>query len=174
MVVGESEIDMTATKGLHISDDLWLPLSTVVARLNANTNKTEGCWLWTGYLKNGYGFTEFSTVGVYAHRLSHLLNIGPLENGMEVLHRCDVPACLRPDHLFKGTQPDNIKDMWDKGRASKPPVHWGLSNSNATLTDKQVDELRRMKGKQRDVAKHFGVSQATVWRLRHRLTRRTA
>lgn len=69
--------------------------------------------------RRGYGsFTLDGSLGesVAAHRFSWELHFGEVPDGMYVLHKCDNPPCVRPDHLFLGTQSDNMYDMWDKGR----------------------------------------------------------
>lgn len=78
-----------------------------------------GCWLWKhGTHKFGYGF--FKHAGeVTAHRVSWVLHNGPIPDGMHVLHRCDVPQCVNPDHLFLGTHTDNMKDCARKGRTQR-------------------------------------------------------
>jgi hypothetical protein len=88
-------------------------------RFWSKVNKTETCWLWTGHCNcDGYG--EFSICGVriLAHRASYLLEYGMLPEGLSVLHSCDNPPCIRPTHLFLGTQQDNVNDMIAKGRAN--------------------------------------------------------
>jgi hypothetical protein len=62
---------------------------------------------------------------------------------MRALHKCDNPACVNPDHLFAGTQLDNVRDMWAKGRASPPPIHIGEKNPSAKLTAATVALMRR-------------------------------
>jgi hypothetical protein len=76
-----------------------------------------GCWLWTGAIaSHGYGHTRFDGETWYAHRLSWHAHRGPITPGMWVLHRCDVPACVNPAHLFLGTATDNAQDRENKGR----------------------------------------------------------
>ena len=79
-----------------------------------------GCWVWGGYRnRGGYGFTRVGgrgAPGKLAHRLSWELHRGPIPNGLHVLHRCDNPSCVRPDHLFLGTNQENIADRIAKGR----------------------------------------------------------
>lgn len=93
-------------------------------------NKTDTCWLWTGGCIGGrdrgpthvYGEVWRDNVKLLTHRVSWEMAFGPIPDGLFVLHRCDTPLCVRPDHLFLGTQADNARDMWAKGRGSKPPV----------------------------------------------------
>lgn len=84
--------------------------------------KTDGCWLWTGSKsKAGYGRLSGGKRGatpLIASRVSWLLHFGPIPDGKMILHVCDTPACVRPNHLFPGTAEMNAKDMARKGR------HW--------------------------------------------------
>ena len=82
------------------------------------------CWLWTAFTKeNGYGqFGRAKHDGVYAHRFSYELHVGPVPEGLCVLHKCDVRSCVRPDHLFLGTERDNAHDRDTKGRMVTPFV----------------------------------------------------
>lgn len=77
-----------------------------------------GCWLWTGpFVLGGYGtFSVSSRRMVGAHRFAYAEVYGPIPEGMLVCHRCDVKPCVNPDHLFLGTQRDNMQDMVRKGR----------------------------------------------------------
>lgn len=78
--------------------------------------KAGGCWIWSGLLTNtGYG--RYGKGGRRAHRIAYEIAFGSVPDGMCVLHKCDVPSCVRPDHLFLGTQADNMRDMARKGRA---------------------------------------------------------
>lgn len=82
----------------------------------ANVEKTDSCWIWKGHKdRKGYGKTKLSGKRFGAHRLSYLYHVcDPLD--MHVLHKCDNPICVNPDHLFLGTHSDNMRDMSSKGR----------------------------------------------------------
>ena len=115
--------------------------------------KSEGCWTWHGTL-NGHGYGQFymQHKRFPAHRASWLLSFGDIPEGLFVLHRCDNPLCVRPDHLFLGTHKDNMRDMQNKGRRGRPPrvVNQGMA-----------DEIRRLAGtgaRRKDIAERFGIS----------------
>lgn len=81
-----------------------------------------GCFIWIGAASElGYGRFRFNGTVQGAHRVSWQLANGPIPDGMHVLHRCDVPSCVRPEHLFIGTDLDNVRDMHAKGRW----IPWG-------------------------------------------------
>lgn len=88
----------------------------------------DSCWEWQGKAKhpNGYGIFNGKTGPGgereihYVHRLIWSLTVGPIQDGLWVLHHCDNPACCNPRHLFLGTHSDNMKDAWKKGRLSRP------------------------------------------------------
>ncbi len=92
--------------------------------------KTDMCWLWKGYLtrKNGYGKISFNKKDQVAHRVSWQLKNGDIPTGMSVLHKCDNPPCVNPDHLFLGTQRDNVLDMVRKKR------HWAFVKPESAAT----------------------------------------
>lgn len=95
----------------------------IAPRFWSKVHITDGCWLWTGALRNGYGRFG-SRPFKYAHRVSWELANGPTGD-LKVLHRCDNPRCVRPDHLFLGTQLDNMRDRSAKGRtAVLSPEHY--------------------------------------------------
>lgn len=106
------------------------------------------CWLWTGNRNRGKGWPN--TYGVFrysgAHRVSYTLCLGSIPEGLQVLHRCDNPPCVNPDHLFLGTQQDNMDDKMAKGRqgdsGTKTPPHGDL-NGRAKLTRKLVQFSRK-------------------------------
>lgn len=102
----------------------------------SRVNKTDGCWLWTGSKNSsGYGDLNFMQQHVLAHRLAWTLENGEIPKGLLVLHRCDTPLCVRPAHLFVGTDADNVADAVCKGR-----VHMRITR--AKLNEDQVREIR--------------------------------
>lgn len=123
------------------------------------------CWLWTGYIKNKYGYIGYSGSYTYAHRLAWIIEHGDIPEGMFVCHTCDNPGCVNPAHLFLGTHSDNIKDMFDKGRGVN---NTGEKNGNARLTVTQVLEIRQLAttGKSyRNIGNQYGISSAQVSRI---------
>lgn len=121
-----------------------------------------GCTLWTG-VQNGQGYGRMgvsSTKKAMAHRVAWELVNGPVPDGMKVLHRCDVKLCVNPDHLFLGTQLDNMRDMAKKNRSNlgeRCPSH--------KLTADQVAAIRIAYvagAKKSDLARQYGVAGPTI------------
>lgn len=120
------------------------------------------CWLWTrGKTRSGYGKVRGKDGrATYAHRLAWEEAHGEIPAGMHVLHRCDTPACCRPDHLFLGTHSTNMADMKQKLRQA-----FGERNGRRKLSVIEVQAIRAESehSSQRALAKKFGVSQ---WNIR--------
>jgi HNH endonuclease len=98
---------------------------TVEARFWRLVHKGEGCWEWIGgRMWNGYGrfvLDQEAGKNTRAHRFAWELANGPVPAGRVVCHSCDNRACVRLDHLWLGTQADNLRDMREKGRGYSPP-----------------------------------------------------
>src|SRR5690606_8870409 len=80
-----------------------------------------GCWLWVGALTGNYGQLKYKGRhggNILAHRASYEIYKGPFNKGLDVLHKCDNPSCVNPDHLFLGDHSDNMLDMSTKIRAN--------------------------------------------------------
>lgn len=110
-----------------------------------NVQKGRDCWEWQGTLRpDGYGVIWWDAASklLRTNRLAWVLSIGDIPQGLKVCHKCDNPKCVRPDHLFLGTDADNMDDMRRKGRGSKPPIRYGLKNNRGKLSDEQVRNIR--------------------------------
>ncbi len=124
------------------------------------------CWEWTGYVIR-YGQISLGGRGgklIYAHRASWMIHHGSIPDGMNVLHRCDNGRCVNPNHLFLGTQADNLKDCASKGRASAPPVLPGKQHPRhrRKLTDAQVLEIRGSNEQTQILAARYGMSRSGI------------
>lgn len=129
--------------------------------------KTDGCWLWTGRLTaKGYGDFSVKKKPVRAHRMSWNLFRGEIPLGMNVLHSCDNPTCVNPDHLFVGTQLANMHDMIAKGRKV---VARGEQHGNSKLTVEQVAAIRESTGRGADIGKRYGIGAMQVSRIKRGL-----
>lgn len=125
-----------------------------------------GCLEWIkGTDSNGYGQACLRGRHILAHRLAYEVWVGPIPDGLHVLHRCDNPPCGEPTHLFLGTQSDNSKDRHAKGR-TRTGVSRGSLNGCAKLSDEQVAEIRRDVRTQRQIAAEYKVSQRTITKIK--------
>ena len=126
-----------------------------------------GCHNWiASCTTDGYGYFKIDGVGWGAHRAAWFLLVGDIPEGQCVLHHCDNIKCVNPDHLFLGSQYDNIQDMVSKGRHK-----WrsGEDHNRAKLTKKEVEEIRNRYKKgscsQTELAREYEVSQQLVSRI---------
>ena len=120
-----------------------------------------GCWLWTASV-NGDGYGQFF-VGkkVLAHRASWSMVYGDIPESTCVLHHCDQPSCVNPDHLFLGSKKDNSHDMMKKGRTTVLGMI-GDDHPTAKLTEKEVLVIRKDPRLQRVIAAEYGVTQSLI------------
>jgi hypothetical protein len=118
----------------------------------------KGCWIWLGS-NNGKGYGHLTNpsrrIHVMSHRLSWMFFRGQIPDELKVLHKCDNRLCVRPNHLFLGTQLDNMKDCISKGRKEV-----GEDNARSKLTESQVLEIRYLYSEglsRREISKIFDV-----------------
>ena len=131
----------------------------------------KGCWIYQGLSHEfGYGVLSLGHRGtISAHRASWIVFRGEIPEGMKVLHRCDIPPCFNPDHLFIGTQADNIADMDRKGRRKVTKI-FGEAHGLHRVTKDQVIEMRKLYAddlsvSHRQLAKRFNLSASEVGRI---------
>lgn len=139
------------------------PVTEPVVRFmrKAEKNPTTGCWDWTASRqKHGYGlfWPGGTSKSGLAHRWSYAHHVGPIPEGLFVLHRCDNPGCVNPDHLFLGTQADNVADCIKKGRRSQVRYR--------KLSPEQRGEIKDLYATGRftlsDLGRRYGVSYTSI------------
>lgn len=117
-----------------------------------------GCHEWQSTIRrDGYGAFWFGGRKSLAHRVAYSLFVGD-PGELRVLHRCDNRRCVNPEHLFLGTDQDNVRDMWAKGRGV----------GRRTVTDEMVERIRALRAagqSQQSIADEIGASQITVSRI---------
>jgi HNH endonuclease len=157
---------------------------TEVERFWSKVSKGENCWLWTAGRSGPYGhFALSSGIGALAHRYAWTVANGPIPTGLVVRHFvCNMPLCVRPDHLAVGTQYDNIQDKVRLGTQVHGDRHWtrqrpddvlrGVAQSQAKLTDDDVVDIRSLVtlgARPTDIAREFKVSRRLVQLIRDRI-----
>ncbi len=131
-----------------------------------HVHKSDGCWEWTGSIKDGYGQFKVDGAPIRAHRFSWLLHFGSIPQELLVCHHCDNPPCVRPDHLFLGTVQINAADMTRKGRAGGWRVRPVDLKGKRKLSDEDVTAIRARRGEPcRTIARDYGVAHTTILRL---------
>ena len=129
---------------------------TPAQRFWTKVQKGDGCWEWKGQRnRRGYGEVSINSKWRKAHRFAWEITNGEIPEGMHVCHRCDNPACVRPEHLFLGTARANTVDSVTKGRHR---------SDRPKLTAQQVREMRALAATQSivSIAEAFGVDYATA------------
>jgi hypothetical protein len=143
--------------------DLRTRLESKIAR------HISGCWLWTGAKSGRNDKYKHGTIGVasrksqLAHRVAWQLYRGEIPPGMQVLHRCDNPLCVNPDHLFLGTHADNMADMKAKRRST-----FGERSAKTKFTEDMVRYILNSTEPNTVLAIRFSVNQASISNIRHR------
>lgn len=131
------------------------------------------CWFWVGGRDTGgYGVMRNKK----AHRMSWVIFNGPIPPEKYVLHKCDIRCCVNPDHLFLGTQLENVRDMIAKGRASFGSPQCNEKNPMTKFSDEHVakfrEELKTTSLSQNDLARKYGMSAMQASRIARNLLRK--
>jgi hypothetical protein len=139
-------------------------IAEFIARLDETTVRIPeaGCWIWMLGTEDGYGRIRIGDRMVLAHRISYAAFSAPIPEKLCVLHECDVRPCVNPNHLFLGTNMENVIDKIKKGR------HWtgfqktGEQSHRAVLTREQVVSIINDSRAQRVIANEHGVTQSAI------------
>ena len=149
----------------------------ITARFWRYVEKTDTCWLWTGYRNNkGYGLITIGSTAagtrrmVLAHRLAYELQVGPIPEGALICHHCDVRACVYPEHLYAGSEHENHLDMY--GRSQRTTTVRGAKHGRSVLDQERAHEIIlryrfRANGGLAALAQEFGVCTDTIRRVLH-------
>jgi hypothetical protein len=134
---------------------------------NKNVKVYGACWVWQGARNGRYGWVSFRGIRDRAHRIFYRAFRGPIPKDTYVCHKCDRPTCVNPNHLFLGTQKDNMRDMVLKGRSDSKKKR-GELNGRAVLNKKQVLAIRKSLKTHAELAREFGVGATTIMRIRQK------
>lgn len=137
-------------------------------KLHGKIQNANGCWEWKGFrLKTGYGKFSYKRKSYLAHRISWYLFNGPIPDYLCVCHKCDNPPCINPEHLFLGTQVDNIQDMIKKNRRDFKGENapYRKLSSNQVL---KIRELIQNGVKQKEICRIFDITQGHVASIKYR------
>ena len=143
----------------YVSGVRGIPVAT---RLWNHVDRSGSCWEWNGHRDQlGYGRIWSNGKLERAHRVAWRLSAGPIPAGLWVLHHCDNPSCVRPDHLFLGNHMDNVRDRMAKRRPTTPR---GSRNPRSKLTESDVRQIRRLASScsRPELAERFGVTPQAI------------
>ena len=136
-------------------------------RFEDRIGSREECWVWTGsMLKSGYGRMRFNGPSRRAHRISYELYRSRIPEGLNVLHTCDNPTCVNPEHLFLGTDVDNNKDRDTKGRTAHQK---GEASGASKLTEQDIRAIKQDTRRHLVVAREYGVVPSLIGMIRRGL-----
>ena len=135
-------------------------------RILRSIEQSGDCWIWkASKFKDGYGAITVGRKGYRAHRVSYEAFKGPIPDGLQVCHRCDVRACVNPSHLFVGTQADNVHDAQRKKRHP-----YGEKVGNSKLTESDVKTIRESNLSHAALGRRFSVTAVCIQKARVRQT----
>ncbi len=157
-LIAEKDIYLVYEVEMKLEDRFW-----------SKVQKTDNCWLWLGsVLKCGYGSFKLNGHTVRAHRIAWMLTYNSIPEGELVCHHCDNGLCMNPEHLFLGTQKDNIRDMITKGRSptvGKPQL--GETNRNAKLTEVEALTILKSPLPCKELADLYPVSLSQIYNIKN-------
>lgn len=130
-------------------------------------DQQKDCWIWNAAKhRQGYGNYFLNGKVMLAHRVSYFYHSGYMPKPHEkVCHKCDNESCVNPDHLFLGTQANNVRDMMQKGRGRKRGLS-GEKNPRSKLTEQQARFIRSSDLPTSKIARMLGVGDSTVSMVR--------
>lgn len=145
----------------------------VIARFEAKCMDLlpSGCRVWLGAVnEHGYGTLSADGMRFKAHRFAWQVAKGPISSETFLLHSCDVPCCVNPDHLRIGTQSENMADAYRRGRRARTNYARGDRQGAAVLLEADVRAIRSLEGSasKAEIARQFGVTRANVSAIIHR------
>lgn len=149
-----------------MSFNLILPSEKDIARFHQGyiAVPETGCWLWHKCIGSGkYGHMSIGKKVLKAHRISYVIHKGNIPEGYDVMHKCDTPMCVNPDHLEAVTTQENVLDCIRKGRGNKAA---GERNTKAKLTRDQVLEIMKLDWPTKILAERYGVSMSSIRRVK--------
>lgn len=131
----------------------------ILQRLMDQISVVGECWNWTGNTigRDGRGAIKLCSERFYVHRVSYMLFVGPVPEGLEVCHVCDNPVCCNPKHLFLGTHKENMHDMISKSR--------GLAKVHK-ITKDDAERIRKSRMSARYLSRKFNLSIRQVYRIK--------